>query len=832
MNIKDLLNNDSETRTSGHMLDDSFFVKRSNRIEDRIIAQACEKFNNRNKVATTAPMDFDKFLAAGNSNHNEAESMDTDDVQVESVEEINENINYMSDNDYGYSRVRNPDRVYNAPVDRVTDYEHFVPTHVSNSRAQAVSLELFSMFFENNVSREVYDKGIKIVNKYMAELGSSKVDSLLSYYRVDTLLKEEYPVKSVAYDMCINGCFRFSTVEEGDFIDEDETCPHCGEDRYKVERASVKPAQTFQIVPLSEQLRFKLAHPEERAKMAYGTRCLAGRREDVREDIFDGDAVGRLLDCGVVGLDDILVSMFVDQFNPFKNAKMSSSVIHGINLNIDLKKRYKAGNMMQLAIIPGPNHPKDIASFLEPVLDDLRNLGANGLQFQTDSGLVIAKVHLVMATGDTPAVSDLMNLAHHNAHHGCRACISYGARDSSTTCIVERDGPSLLRTEESLHQSVGGMYGVKGPNVFKDLPTMTSTAFFGLDEMHLLGHGTGQQLYVALGGKFCPTINDGGRNAHGIHLQDRLKHHRYPFALDVSLEDIDKAICASRADIPADFTGTWRSLKESNGKRKAVDWIDFLLFVVPTIVVDHFVFDRTKAAVMKLVTACRISQQWRITAANIQETEEAIGRWHAFLRCEIEEKRLKPTVFVMNQHMLVHLGYMMREMSPLRACSCRPIERTIGVYSAAIKSRKKPGKNMENLLLRKAAINHCLGCRPVICATNDRRTSNFEVASNDVAGPQLWSRPTRSSLAELAAAIGIECQDLVRSLVPFWAREGIVSFEENDEGGGREVYQGDRWPRPRPKRRGHSAHYLAFAKIQPIVMFIVSILYNPADYVV
>ncbi|OAD73079.1 hypothetical protein PHYBLDRAFT_169335 [Phycomyces blakesleeanus NRRL 1555(-)] len=310
---------------------------------------------------------------------------------------------------------------------------------------------------------------------------------------------------------------------------------------------------------------------------------------------------------------------------------------------------------------------------------------------------------------------------------------------------------------------------------------MTSTAFFGLDEMHLLGHGTGQQLYVALGGKFCPTINDSGRNAHGIHLQDRLKHHRYPFALDVSLEDINIAICASRANIPANFTGMWRSLKELNGKRKTVDWIDFLLFVVPTIVINHFVFDRTKAAVMKIVTACRIAQQWRITAANIQEAEEAIGHWHASLHCEIKEKRLKPTVFVINQHMLVHFDYMMWEMGPLQAYSCRPIKRTIGVYSVAIKSRKKPGKNMENLLLRKAEINHCLGCQPVICVTNDRRTSNFEVASNDVAGPQLWSRPTGSSLAELAAAIGIECQDLIRSLVPFWAREGIVSFEENDE---------------------------------------------------
>ncbi|OAD71970.1 hypothetical protein PHYBLDRAFT_113964 [Phycomyces blakesleeanus NRRL 1555(-)] len=182
--------------------------------------------------------------------------------------------------------------------------------------------------------------------------------------------------------MCINGCCWFSTVEEEDFIDKNETCPHCSEDRYKVERVSVNPAQTFQIVPLSEQLQFKLAHPEEQAKMAYGTRCLAGRRENVCEDIFNGDAVRRLLDCRVVAQDDILVSMFVDQFNPFKNAKMSSFVIHVINLNIDPKERYKAGNMMQLAIIPGPNHPKDIALFLELVLNDLRNLGANGLQFR------------------------------------------------------------------------------------------------------------------------------------------------------------------------------------------------------------------------------------------------------------------------------------------------------------------------------------------------------------------------------------------------------------------------------------------------------------------
>ncbi|OAD79002.1 hypothetical protein PHYBLDRAFT_62229 [Phycomyces blakesleeanus NRRL 1555(-)] len=558
MNIKDLLNHNSKTRTDGHMLNDLFVVEHSNRIEICIIAQARRKFNNRNKGSITAPIDFAKFLAAGNKTTPR------------------------------HLRVRNLDRVYNVPVEHFTDYENLVPTCVSNSRAQT-----------NNVSREVYDKCIKIVNKYMAELGS-------------------------------NGCCRFSTVEERDFISED---------RYKVEKASAKTTQTFWIVPLSEQLRFKLAHPEKRAKIAYDTRCLADRCEDRYENIFSRDAVRWLLDCGVVGQNDVL-------FNTFKNIKRTSSVIHIINLNIDSKERYKVGNMIQLAIILRPNHSKDITSFLEPVLDDLRNLGANGLQFQTDSE---------------------------------------------------------------------PMYGVKGPNIFKDLPTMINIAFFGLGEIHLLGHSTGQQLYVALGGKFCPWASNSGRSAHGIHLQDWLKHHRYPFALDISLEDIDKAICTSRTNIPADFTGT------------------------------------------------------------------AIGCWHVFLNCEIVEKRLKPTIFVMNQHMLIHLGYMIWEMDPLWAYSCRPLERAISVYSAAIKLRKKPGKNMENLLLRKAAINHYLGCQFFICTTNDRRASNFEVASNDVAGPQLWFRPTQSSLVELAATIGIECQNLVRSLIPFWAREGAVSIEENDE---------------------------------------------------
>ncbi|OAD70093.1 hypothetical protein PHYBLDRAFT_148655 [Phycomyces blakesleeanus NRRL 1555(-)] len=385
-----------------------------------------------------------------------------------------------------------------------------------------------------------------------------------------------------------------------------------------------------------------------------------------------------------------------------------------------------------------------------------------------------------MATGDTPAVSDLMNLMHHNAQYGCCHCFAHGESIAKTMCFLESKGPAPMRDVGSICRAEGSRPGGGRYNAFAELPTLTCSAFFGQDEMHLLDHGTGHQLYQALGGKFCPGTAGLGRKSHGMHLQERLQRLEYPFALDVSLDDIKKAVSTSRADILTAFASTWRSMKESNGKRKAIDWMDFLLFIVPTVVIDHLYFADAKQTVRDLVLACSIVQQWSITASNIVAVEQAIGRWHSFLRCKISDGKLKSNIFVMNQHMLVHLGFMLREMGPLRAYSCHLIERMISAYTSVIKSRKEPGKNMENVLFRMVAISHCHGNRPARTGPADKRTSNFEVASDDVAGPQLWSSPTRYSMAELANTIGMEWEDLVQQLLPFWAGEGVSSFEEQD----------------------------------------------------
>ncbi|OAD70571.1 hypothetical protein PHYBLDRAFT_171315 [Phycomyces blakesleeanus NRRL 1555(-)] len=155
--------------------------------------------------------------------------------------------------------------------------------------------------------------------------------------------------------------------------------------------------------------------------------------------------------------------------------------------------------------------------------------------------------------------------------------------------------------------------------------------------------------------------------------------------------------------------------------------VDFLLFVMPTVVVHKFVLSRIRHAVLDLVLACSIAQQWEVTEKEIHTIERVINHWHSFLRLEIQERRLKPTIFVMNQHMLVHLGYM-----------------------------------------------HCFGGWAARRRPSDKRTSNFEVASNDVAGLQFWSNPIRKTLAVIAIECDMNYHNLVRFLACLWDQDSAV----------------------------------------------------------
>ena len=76
-----------------------------------------------------------------------------------------------------------------------------------------------------------------------------------------------------------------------------------------------------------------------------------------------------------------------------------------------------------MGLCPGPSQPKDLDSFLLPFIDELKLLQNGVPAYDAHSKeRFLLKAHLVLITGDTPAISKLFHLSGHNAKLPCRAC--------------------------------------------------------------------------------------------------------------------------------------------------------------------------------------------------------------------------------------------------------------------------------------------------------------------------------------------------------------------------------------------------------------------------
>ena len=80
-------------------------------------------------------------------------------------------------------------------------------------------------------------------------------------------------------------------------------------------------------------------------------------------------------------------------------------------------------------------------------------------------------------------------------------------------------------------------------------------------------------------------------------------------------------------------------------------------------------------------------------------------KWHTFLGDEILAERLNVRVFTVNNHYLCHLEYIVKNAGPLKAYSCRNLERTIKKYSNLIKSKSRINANASNTIRSQAGYN-------------------------------------------------------------------------------------------------------------------------------
>lgn len=120
---------------------------------------------------------------------------------------------------------------------------------------------------------------------------------------------------------------------------------------------------------------------------------------------------------------DLALGLTTDGFAPWRKRKYTAWPLLIINYNLPPDKRFHQKNIIALSVIPGPKKPKDIDSFLYPLIEELLKLLYGVQAFDANTGQYFClRAFLIIAFGDIPAISLLLKMKGHNGIAPCRVC--------------------------------------------------------------------------------------------------------------------------------------------------------------------------------------------------------------------------------------------------------------------------------------------------------------------------------------------------------------------------------------------------------------------------
>ncbi|KAG2193951.1 hypothetical protein INT47_003521 [Mucor saturninus] len=503
--------------------------------------------------------------------------------------------------------------------------------------SQLMSIELYDIVTSFQVSSECHRQIVRLMNTVIRDhekLAEEYNPHILHAGPVSTLLKEKTSIKAHEYDICKNVCQLF------DITKDEEVCSVCKENRYEsqVPGSALIPHQTLKMMSVGDQLSKLLSHGETRQKLRYRR----DRKENpgIISDYFVGKDYKALKAANLFqSPEDIALVLFVDGFVNQKKSKPEMPIVH---------------YMFQLAIISGK--PKDLDSFLLPIVDEIKSLGEHGLIIERWNGETVkAKVHLVMATGDIPQVTKYMHHGGHMATYGCRICLVEGQKRECTGygMYFQKRGASLRTVDHFVNGDEE--HHIKNANLFSALPFFCGSSYYGLDEMHLLGQGIGRFIFDVI-----VKVNQSNDTSYYSKKKGNFNKDAYTFKVSKKqLELVGDCITKSRANIPVSFQGSWDNLLSKIDGARAIDFLDFLLYVVPTLLVPLFEKTSVRKALLMLSRGCAIALQWELTDSLVQKMESCFESWYVFLDQEILKKNISNSIYQPNNHYLSHISYIL-----------------------------------------------------------------------------------------------------------------------------------------------------------------------------
>lgn len=249
-------------------------------------------------------------------------------------------------------------------------------------------------------------------------------DAIPTYDQIKCQIVELTGVDSIEIDMCIKSCLAYT----GPFV-ELGACPECGEARH--DPITKKARQTFHTMLLGPQIQALWKNKESAERMLYRRKITATILELLRtndgilpsyDDFFYGSEYLDAVQDGRIQDNDTAVMLSLDGAQLYRYKQSDCWVYIWVIMDLPPNVRYQKKNVIIGGVIPSPNKPKIIDSFLFPGLHHLSALQKEGLPIWDAFHDVseVSRPFFAVATTDGPGLAYLNGFVGHHGKNGCR----------------------------------------------------------------------------------------------------------------------------------------------------------------------------------------------------------------------------------------------------------------------------------------------------------------------------------------------------------------------------------------------------------------------------
>ena len=627
---------------------------------------------------------------------------------------------------------------------------------------------------------------------------------VLSHYQVKKLVAEISGVVSIVDDMCINSCEAFVGPKA-----EYNACSICHEPRHKFRKSKSVPQQQMITIPLGPQIQalrrssqgaLAMRYRDKKIKEILSDRERATSVHDyIYDDIFSGSEVLDMTCRFKIKPQDTTVSFSLDGAQLYQNKKTDTWIAIWIINDYSPTTRYKKKHILPALVVPGPNKPKDLNSFMFRSFHHLsaiqREDNGAGIRIWDDllHTSTSSRTYFILGTADAVGLTELDGRVGHHGAQACRMSCNMKGRHkpnsghyfsvhlrpngtNSADCNHEDynfralpQNPSSETYQTNISKVVQSetqaeyernrkSTGLSKPSIISGLDPMKCLSVpccFTVDLMHLLTLNLGELLVPLWRGELKCESTDNKADWDWVVLTgDKWLNH-------------GKLVAAATKHFPSSFHRPPRNPAEKiSSGYKSTEYFLYLFGLGPAFFRASLP-EKYWIHFCKLVRGIRIIIQRSITGSQIRDAHSHLTRFVEEYEHLYYQRRMDRLHFCRPcLHTLLHTSPECTRMGPGSYSTQYTMERAIGDLGGEIRQPSNMFGNLSQIALRRSQVN----ALKTICPELDS-PSSIPTPFHDCGEGRRLLRPRSRNPVVLAGAYAIVVNEKVgRCKVRKWGR--------------------------------------------------------------